>query len=54
MTLLEIVDAYQGLLLSEGRALADLFLGQVGAHPAVQRAIRGTFTDSGQRRSTCG
>ena len=53
MTLIELVDAYRDLLKRSGRVEADGFLGSVGAHPAVQRAIRSNFDDQG-RRSSCG
>lgn len=53
MTLLELVASYCDLLKRSGREEADCFLGSVGAHPAVQRAIRSNFDDQGRRRS-CG
>ncbi len=50
MTLLELVDAYRSMLRrGEGRGAADAFLVQVGAHPAVRRAIRSNFNDQGRR-----
>jgi len=53
MTLIELIDAYHDLLKRSGRAEADNFLGQVGAHPIIRRAIRSNFNDKGRRR-TCG
>jgi hypothetical protein len=52
MTLLELVDAYRDILKRSGRAAADRFLGEVGAHPAIRRAIQSNFTDNG--RCVCG
>jgi len=53
MTLLELVATYRDLLKHQGRVEADAFLGSVGAHPAVQRAIQSNFDDQGRRRP-CG